>query len=135
MLEISRAALDAIRAEAAASPDAEVCGLLLGEGLRVGRAVACRNVADDPATAFEIDPAQLIAAHRAARDGGPGVIGHYHSHPSGDAALSARDMAAARHDEIWVIVGGGRTTAWLAFEAEAGQMDFIPLDLPSSPRP
>ncbi len=114
MLEISSAALDAIRAEAAASPGVEVCGLLLGEGTRVVEVQACRNVADDPATSFEIDPAQLIAAHRASRGGGPGVIGHYHSHPNGKAEPSARDGAVARGGEVWLIAGGGQVSAWLA---------------------
>ena len=112
-LEISREALDAIRAEAAASPAVEVCGLLLGEGLRVERVVPCRNVADVPATGFEIDPQALIAAHKAARAGGPAVIGHYHSHPGGRAEPSPRDAAAARGEEVWVIVADDDVTAWL----------------------
>ena len=134
MLEISREVLDAIRAEAAVSPDVEVCGLLLGEGLCVVEARSCRNVADDPATAFEIDPAQLIAAYRAARDGGPRVIGHYHSHPNGVAEPSARDAAAAHGGEVWVIVSEHDAKAWLAVERGSADIGFIPLDLPSSPR-
>jgi desampylase len=117
MLEISRAALDAIRAEAEARPDVEVCGLLLGEGRRVDAVRSCRNVAADPKTAFEIDPAQLIAAHRAVRDDGTRVIGHYHSHPNGLARPSARDAAAAYGGEIWIVVAEQQATAW---RAEAG---------------
>ena len=124
MLEISRTALDAIRAAAARSK-VEVCGLLLGEEWRVERVVACRNVAADPATAFEIDPQALIAAHKAARAGGPAVIGHYHSHPNGKAEPSARDAAAAHGGEIWVIVGGGEVTAWLALDG--GRFDRLPM--------
>ena len=134
MLEISRAALDAIRAEAAASPHVEVCGLLLGEGLRVAKVRPCRNVADNPATAFEIDPQALIGAYKAARSGGPAVIGHYHSHPNGPAEPSARDEAAARGGEVWLIVGGDKLRAWLAIELEVDQKDFIPLEIASSPR-
>ncbi|MEO7389332.1 MAG: M67 family metallopeptidase [Sphingomonas sp.] len=105
--------LDAIRGEAAASPDVEVCGLLLGEGLRVEQVVACRNVATEPATQFEIDPQALIAAHRTARGGGPAVIGHYHSHPTGNAGPSSRDTANAMGDSaIWIIVGGDDVSAW-----------------------
>lgn len=118
MLEISRAALDAIRAAAAASPEREVCGLLLGAGRRVVEVRACRNIADDPTTAFEIDPQALIDAHKAARAGGPTVIGHYHSHPTGRAEPSARDAAAAHGGEVWVIVGGGEVTAWLALDGK-----------------
>ncbi|MBN8814947.1 MAG: M67 family metallopeptidase [Sphingomonas sp.] len=113
-LEISRAALDAIRAEAAASPDVEVCGLLLGRGLQVERVVPCRNVAAEPRMAFEIDSQALITAHKQARIGGPAVIGHYHSHPTGKAEPSARDAASARGGEVWVIVADSDATAWLA---------------------
>lgn len=112
-LEISSAALDAILAEAAASPDVEVCGLLLGKGLQVAKIRACPNVAGRPATEFEIDPAQLIAACRAARESGEKVIGHYHSHPNGKAQPSPRDTANSMGDgAVWVIVGGKDVSAW-----------------------
>lgn len=113
-LEISRDVLASIVAEAAETPEHEVCGLLLGEGLHVIAAIAARNVADTPETAFEIDAQTLIAAHKAARAGGPAVIGHYHSHPNGRAEPSARDAAAARGGEVWVIVADGDIGAWLA---------------------
>ena len=126
MLEISREAVTGILTDAAASPGAEICGLLLGRGLRVERVVACRNVADEPATGFEIDPQALIAAHKAARCGGPAVIGHYHSHPTGRAEPSARDAAAARAGEVWVIVGGGHAIAWLATESGFDHLTLHP---------
>lgn len=110
---ISRAALAAARAHAATVPGREVCGLLLGAtatdgSVRIDAAQPCANVAADPATAFEIDPAALIAAHRAARHGGPAVIGCYHSHPRGPARPSPRDAAQAAGDgQIWLILPGG----------------------------
>lgn len=129
-LEISREALASVLAEAAASPDAEVCGLLLGQVLRVEHVVSCRNVADEPTSAFEIDPQALIAAHKAARAGGPAVIGHYHSHPTGSAEPSTRDAAAARGGEVWLIVGRGNAAAWRA--NDDGHFDL--LELQPSPR-
>jgi proteasome lid subunit RPN8/RPN11 len=130
-LEISREALDGILAEAGVDPAVEVCGLLLGDGLRVDLVVACRNVADDAMTGFEIDPQALIAAHKAARGGGPAVIGHYHSHPSGKAEPSARDAAAARGGDVWMIVAGDNASAWLALDG--GRFDR--LDFSSSSQP
>lgn len=107
-LEISSTLLARVLAEAAASPELEVCGLLFGTGTRITDAQSCRNVAPDPRTAFEIDPTQLIGAHRAARSGGPAIVGCYHSHPHGPAAPSPRDAAAAAPDgSVWLIVGGG----------------------------
>lgn len=111
-LRISRSALAAIRVEADAADD-EICGLLLGAAITEAR--ACRNVHGHPARHFEIDPAALLAAHRAARAGGPAVIGHYHSHPSGDPRPSPADAADAPPDgAIWLIVGEGDMAAWIA---------------------
>lgn len=119
MIEISIRLRDELVAIARASAE-EVCGLLLGRGERVERALPCRNVAATPATRFEIDPAALLAAHRGTRAGGPAVLGHYHSHPSGDARPSPRDAAEAVPDgSLWLIVAGGEVTAWRAIEGGA----------------
>lgn len=127
---ISSEALDFLLITAAASPDREVCGLLLGEENRIFAVVPCANVSPEPWQRFEIDPAALIAAHRSARGGGPAVIGHYHSHPNGLAAPSPRDAADAAPDgTIWLIVGGGAVTAWRAVAAGRRHGRFDPLTL------
>jgi proteasome lid subunit RPN8/RPN11 len=114
MIDISMRLRHDLVAAAAASAD-EICGLLLGRGDRIEHAVACRNLAKTPGTRFELDPAALLAAHRAARVGGPAVLGHYHSHPSGDARPSPRDAADAAPDgSLWLIVAAGTVTAWRA---------------------
>ena len=113
-LTISRAAIDEISRAAALSPDAEICGLLLGEGASVIEVRACANVAANARESFEIDPAALIAAHRAARSGGPAPIGHYHSHPRGPATPSARDAEAAEPGSYWLIAGAGEVRGWRA---------------------
>ena len=60
----------------------------------------------DPETHFEIDPQALIDAHRAARAGGPQVLGYYHSHPAGEPEPSATDRAMAAGDgRMWAIMG------------------------------
>ncbi|HEU0043566.1 M67 family metallopeptidase [Sphingomonas sp.] len=104
---ISSALLARIRAEAASSRD-EICGLLFGALDRIDAAEPCRNVAADPRRRFEIESVALLAAHRAARAGGPRLVGCYHSHPSGDAIPSARDAADAEPNGwLWLIVGAG----------------------------
>lgn len=71
------------------------------------------NVAKNPASNFEIDPAALFAAIRAERDGGDQIIGHYHSHPAGSTEPSARDAEMALDiGRIWLIVAGGEMDAW-----------------------
>lgn len=111
---ISSSTLIELFAGVRASPHAEICGLLLaGEGGVVARPAA--NVARDPARFFEIDPAALIAAHRAARQGSAAVIGHYHSHPSGDPDPSPRDAADAAPDgSLWLILTCDRARLWRA---------------------
>lgn len=117
---ISSELLRRMLAQAVQSPEAEVCGLLLGAGDRIEAAEACANVATDPARAFEIDPMALFAAHRRARAGGAAVIGHYHSHPSGLPMPSPRDAAQAMGDgAVWVILGENIARAWRSVEAGA----------------
>lgn len=91
----------------------EVCGLLLGRGELIERAVPCANVHPDPAAHFELDPAALVAAHKAARKGGPDVLGYFHSHPIGRAEPSGEDRACASGDgRIWAILAGMEIGWW-----------------------
>ena len=101
-----------LQAAAEAHPN-ECCGLLLGQGALVEAAVPAANVHAEPLRHFEIDPAALIAAHKAARAGGPQVLGYFHSHPNGLARPSATDAASASGDgRIWAIAAGGMVTLW-----------------------
>lgn len=104
----------------------ERCGLLFGSADRIEAAREVRNVADDPARRFEIDPAALIAAHRDARAGGPALVGCFHTHPAGAAAPSPCDEeSAAGNGWAWLIVGAdGAIGAWR--DTAAG---FVPLTL------
>ena len=116
-LEISSTLLARLLADAAASPETEICGLLFGSDRVIEAAEACANVAADPARRFEIDPVALLAAHRRARGGGAAVIGCYHSHPSGDPVPSAIDAESAMGDgAVWIILGGGEARGWRSGE-------------------
>lgn len=112
-LIVTSGALATLAAEAARAAPEECCGLLLGAG-QIEAIVPARNVAATPRTHFEIDPAALIAAHRAAREGtGLPVLGYYHSHPAGRAAPSATDRAQASGDGlVWAIIGADETSFW-----------------------
>ncbi|EQB11478.1 M67 family metallopeptidase [Sphingobium lactosutens] len=123
-VEIARGVLAQIRALSAADRN-EVCGLLLGSAGRIDALAPAANVASDPSRHFELDPAVLIAAHRAARNGGPVIIGHYHSHPSGVAVPSATDTACAAPDgALWLIVADGVARLWVAGPGEGGAVRF-----------
>lgn len=126
-LAISRELLDEIRAHAAEQPDREVCGLLLGHDAQVLQVRRCRNIAEDPARRFEIDPAALIGAWRDARSGKPGPIGHYHSHPSGRAIPSACDADMADPGSFWLIVAGPDIGCWWAVAGGEVENMFAPV--------
>jgi desampylase len=121
-VRIARSLIDRLLGEAAGHPDVEVCGLLFGEHDRIDAAEATANVAPDPTRWFEIDPAALIAAHRAERGGGARLIGHYHSHPSGDARPSSRDLAAAEPGRLWLILGSGEARLWRLAKGGFGEV-------------
>jgi proteasome lid subunit RPN8/RPN11 len=113
-VRISRLLLDKLTA-LAAEQQTEICGLLLGAGDVCTAIVPAANVAPDPDRHFEIDPAVLIAAHRDARRGGPAIMGHYHSHPSGHAEPSETDAKAAFADgSCWLILAESQALAWRA---------------------
>ena len=114
---ISSGLLARISAHAAEDPRREVCGLLLGGHNAIRDIRPAANVAPDPAIAFEVDPAILFAAHRTARNGGPAVLGCYHSHPSGSCAPSERDAAAAIAGQLWLIATAEKVAL---FRAEPG---------------
>lgn len=113
-----------------AATDEEICGLLLGEDGHVRAIRPAMNVAADKRRHFELDPSVLLAAHRTARAGGPKILGHYHSHPSGHAAPSATDAASARPDgSLWLIVTGLEARLWIAGRGEDGGVVFTPAKL------
>ncbi|BAK65078.1 peptidase M67 family protein [Sphingobium sp. SYK-6] len=130
-LAISTTLLDQIRAHARAAAPQECCGLLLGTGSDVHAIVPARNVADAPLHRFEIDPIVLLRAHRAAREGGPAIIGHYHSHPGGAPFPSLVDAAMAEgQGEFWLIMGGeGAMKAWRALPSGSVHGCFEPVEL------
>ena len=112
-LELTSGVMATLLEEAARAYPLECCGLLLGQGAAITVAQPVRNVHDQPERHFELDPAALIAAHRAARTGGPQVLGYYHSHPNGRAEPSPTDRAQASGDgRIWAIVAAGTVTWW-----------------------
>lgn len=123
--EIFTGGIAEIVAQAAREHPREACGLLIGRGMRIERLVPAANVAADPLTRFEVDPATLLRAHREAREAGGMVIGCYHSHPNGRQTPSAIDARAIVSDgEIWLIAADGEVRA---FVSEAGQLTPIGL--------
>lgn len=130
-LVISSALIGQIQSLAKDHAPEEVCGVLLGENGHVEQIIRSANVAIDPQRHFEIDPAVLISAERAARSAGPAIIGYFHSHPTGDLSPSQTDADCAAADgRIWLIVNGRQAAAWRAVDQGeiSGRFDPITLD-------
>lgn len=113
-VEVTRGVIASLHREAARAAPEECCGLLLGDANGpIDSICAARNVAADPLRRFEIDPHVLLAAHKAARDGGPQVRGYYHSHPHGSSLPSATDKEHSTGDcRIWAIIAGRDIAFW-----------------------
>ena len=106
-LRMASHAAGAIAAHARASAPEECCGLLVGTGDRVERAVPTRNLRASR-DRYLVDPAEHFAARRAARAEGLAVVGAYHSHPDGPLRPSAVDLAEAFETGfVYVIAGPG----------------------------
>lgn len=126
-LEVTSGAMATLRAEAARAAPKEACGLLFGQGNRVDSAVPAANVHPRPLRFFEIDPAALLAAHRAMREGGPQIVGYFHSHPNGHPRPSAVDCEHASGDRrVWAIVAPGVPEGDVTFWRD-GEGGFEPL--------
>lgn len=113
VVEVTRAVLEQLVSEAKAAQPCECCGILTGMGSHIDGTIPARNIHPNPETHFEIDPQALVDAHRAARAGGPDILGYYHSHPSGPAKPSMTDSAQASGDgRIWAIIADGEIALW-----------------------
>ena len=94
-------------AATAVYPD-ECCGLLIGSGAGVVSVIEIRpsaNLAADRRIGFAVDPQIQFDALREFRGTSCRVVGHYHSHPNGQARPSAHDIAMAHEpNAVWMIV-------------------------------
>jgi desampylase len=112
------------------APDEEICGLLFGSEGLIEAFQKMRNFSNSLSDQFEIDPAQLIAAHRAARSGGPQLVGHFHSHPNGVCRPSSCDADRAAADGmLWLIIAGGQIGGWRAVAEGSVHGRFDPITL------
>ncbi|HWF04801.1 MAG TPA: M67 family metallopeptidase [Candidatus Angelobacter sp.] len=123
MLIISKADYDLIRWEAKRSYPHECCGILLGnmvDGHRsVSMTLTCENMrVDSPADRYSINPEQVVAAQKLARNRGENILGFYHSHPDHSPQYSSTDLAEAHwFDCSYVItsVENGTPTATASY--------------------
>lgn len=129
-LRLPRALSDELCAEATATPEREVCGLLGGRGELATTRYSLPNVDPDPATGFFIDPRAQLHAMRRMREAGETLLGIYHSHPRGPAEPSARDRALAGYPGVaYLIVSLAKHEAPTLRGFVFDGADFAPLRL------
>jgi proteasome lid subunit RPN8/RPN11 len=130
-LILPRAVAEQMLAHARAEAPRECCGLLVGAGMRVTRAVPVANVAADARARFEIDPQRQFELLRALRGSAEAVIGHYHSHPDALPQPSAHDLAMAHDPEaVWIILAPDRPeNAVAAYRCADPAQGFTRLEL------
>ena len=125
-LTLSAGANAALRAEAERARPAECCGVLAGSSARVAAVYAVPNAADDRVARYEMDPAELWAARRRARDEGLEVLGFYHSHPRTPPVPSSHDVARADYpDAVYAIVGLEPRFEVRAFRIAGGRAEEV----------
>jgi proteasome lid subunit RPN8/RPN11 len=99
-----------LQAAARAYPD-ECCGLIEGidtaDGWRATDIHEARNIAEDTARRFLIDPKMQFDLMRRLRDSETRIIGCFHSHPDGRPEPSAADRAEAYESDFLYLIAGG----------------------------
>ena len=81
----------------------ECCGLLAGKADFIDEYIRTRN-ARASEVAFEVDPADHIAAMKSLRTRGRAILGAYHSHPRTPAVPSPTDLAEAHGADFFYVI-------------------------------
>ncbi len=119
--------LQSIESHARREAPHECCGLLLGTDAAIFEAVPCANVAERPASRYEIAPEAFFDQIRQcrARADGTRVVGAYHSHPRSAPEPSPTDVAEAFEQFLFLIAGpldGTRPLSIRAFVLADGNL-------------
>jgi proteasome lid subunit RPN8/RPN11 len=94
-----REIVSALTAAASQNPTQECCGFLAGSDGVITHIFTAKNVADNPATAYEIEPKEIVGVLREIRASGLQFLGIYHSHPDGRNEPSKADIDLAYYSE------------------------------------
>lgn len=138
--------LTQVRKVVAQAGDSEEAGLLIGtpDG-QIRRVIRSRNVAEDTAGTFAIDPRTIAAAQKRAQEEGLVLLGSWHSQPTGSAEPSRADLQGGVADLPMLIVGakGGEVrdvkvwqprgkSAWKEGSLDIGELTRRPGDVPTT---
>jgi len=103
-LFVSRRLFDGMLTHARFAAPQECVGLLFGFGETALTRVPLENAANDPLHGFYADPESLFQALIGAEKRGENLLAIYHSHPSGIARPSLRDLNDAEYHVTSLII-------------------------------
>lgn len=95
---------DQIISHAASSSHMEVCGLIGSINNQPSTVYPVKNIADDQAKNFLMDPEAQIDAMKQMRDKQEELWGIYHSHPESSAMPSEIDLNMAAYPGVYYFV-------------------------------
>jgi proteasome lid subunit RPN8/RPN11 len=102
-LEFSNALLQEMIAYVDRHAPLEACGLLAGKRARAEKMIEVSNQAQSPVR-FVMDPYEQLRAFDWIESHGLDLVGIFHSHPTGPAAVSATDISEAAYPVVHVIL-------------------------------
>src|SRR5690348_12087783 len=136
MLKIDQTCYGQLRRHGEETYPHECCGVLLGrveddDQRLVTSVVRAGNTrTDSPQNRYNIDPRELIAIQRQAREQGLDILGFYHSHPDHPARWSSTDLADAHWFGCSYVITGvakgnaGITNSFLLMGSEDTDKEF-----------
>jgi proteasome lid subunit RPN8/RPN11 len=130
VLVFPRNLVNQVLAHAQQDEHIESCGLISASGGNPSHYYAVKNIAADPSTRFEMEPAQQIAAMKHMREQGEDLFAIVHSHPEGPPLPSATDMQEVGYPDAYYIIVSLHTRGVLemrGFKITDGEMQPVEL--------
>ena len=129
-LELPRKLVNQILTHAQQHEHTESCGLISELNGTPAHYYAVRNIAADPASRFEMEPRQQIAAMKHMREHGEELFAIVHSHPQSPPVPSAIDMHDAGYADAYYIIVSLNTRGVLEMRAyKAADEGMEPVEL------
>jgi aspartate-semialdehyde dehydrogenase len=94
-IRVPQEMIETMVAHARVGAPQEVCGIIAGDNGNLRRLFRARNVAEDPLTAYQIDPEEQLRIFKTIDRQNWDVVGVYHSHPASPARPSPTDLNLA----------------------------------------
>jgi [CysO sulfur-carrier protein]-S-L-cysteine hydrolase len=127
-MKITNGVMEQILIHAVKDTPIEACGVLLGKGNFITRAIPLTNI-EQREDHFTCDPGEQHEAYKIAKETGVEIIGSYHSHPTTPPRPSTEDLRLAYDPKfLYVIVSLVDDTREVkAFWIRRGEVEEEPL--------